>query len=124
MSVVVLIEVDELVRGTLTRALERQGHEVVATGDVRGALGWMARHRPDVVIAELTLGQGTSGPEVLDYARRRHPEALRILMSGQPVLDACAHPHVHDVYLAKPFSVGVIAATLGGLSPPERVRAA
>ncbi len=124
MSTVLLIEVDALVRDTLTKALERQGHEVEATDDVRHAMAWMAQNSPDVVMTELIVGHGTSGSMLLDYARSSHPRAVRILMSSHPVLDSRQHAHNHDVYLAKPFSIGVIASTLRDLSAPRCVRAA
>ena len=124
MSVVLLIEVDELVRDTLTKALTRQGHDVEATGDVRHAMTWLKTHAPDVVMTELIVGHGTSGARILEHARKLHPGAMRILMSGHPVLDARVHSHAHDVYLAKPFSARVIASTFADFTTPRCVRAA
>ena len=124
MCVVLLIEVDELVRDTLIKALSRQGHDVEATGDVHHAMEWLKHNEPDVVMTELIVGHGTSGAMILEHVHRICPKAMKILMSGHPVLDSRVHTHAHDVYLAKPFSARVIASTFADFTTPQSVRAA
>jgi CheY-like chemotaxis protein len=52
---IVVAEDHEDIRYVLTRALERAGHEVVATADGAAALEVIRRLRPDVVVTDVDM---------------------------------------------------------------------
>jgi CheY-like chemotaxis protein len=55
MSVIVLVEDNELNRDMLSRRLTRRGHKVVCAGDGLEALSVVAQEQPDVVLMDLGL---------------------------------------------------------------------
>lgn len=124
MSRVLLVEADESIRASLTRALGRFGHEVIAAGDAREALASMRRHRPDVLLTEHQLGGDVTGSMILEHCALVSPGCARVLMSNGDIPQEVLRRGAHEVYLAKPFSIHVVAATLGDLSSRDEPRAA
>lgn len=103
--VIVVAEDHEDIRVVLTRALERAGHEVVATAD--GAEAWdvIQRLRPDVVVTDVDMPHMTG----LDLCRAiRADAALRhipvVLASGSLLPgDGKAEAAGATATLLKPF---------------------
>lgn len=124
MSRVLLVEADDLIRASLTKALGRFGHEVIATSSAREALASMSRHHPDVILTEHLLGGDITGSMMLEHCALVSPDCARVLMSSGDLPKKVLRRGAHDVYLAKPFSIHVVAATLGDLSSRDQPKAA
>ncbi|MCW3059286.1 MAG: hypothetical protein JWQ02_1107 [Capsulimonas sp.] len=76
------------------------------------ALKMMAEHRFDVVVSDMRM-PGMSGSQLLSAVRDRHPEVIRIILSGQSekefILEAVTAAHQ---FLSKPCEADVIKATI------------
>jgi DNA-binding NarL/FixJ family response regulator len=81
---ILLADSQGLVRAGIRRLIESiEGIEVVAeTDDGQALLELAARHRPDVVVTELTLN-GMSGLDAAMQLRRHYPEIEVLVLSSQ-----------------------------------------
>ncbi len=71
---ILLVDDDrELVR-VLTMVLEDAGYEVLSAGDQHQALAMAATERPDLIVLDVMMPEGTEGFHVVWHLRRR-PEA-------------------------------------------------
>jgi DNA-binding NtrC family response regulator len=99
---VMLIEDDALVRAAVLEALDAEGMEVSGLASAEDALILLgAGQVPDVLVANVHLGQGLSGLDLVAIARERHPGLEAVLISGQAVAPGRAPPHLR--FLRKPF---------------------
>jgi DNA-binding response OmpR family regulator len=131
-ALVLIVEHDARVRTVVAWQLEAEGFAVVEAADGTAALDEIARHRPDLVVLDLSL-PGLGGLDVLrrvrngaagDTATGALPVIVLSGRSGETDrivgLDLGA-----DDYLVKPFSPGELAAR-GALGPaphpPRRPR--
>jgi signal transduction histidine kinase/CheY-like chemotaxis protein len=80
---ILVVDDEKAIRETLTQALEHDGYEVDATGDVGDAVALLGRIRVDLVVTDLVL-PGGSGLEVARTVKRVHPDAPVILITGWP----------------------------------------
>jgi CheY-like chemotaxis protein len=67
---VLIIDDDELMRRTISIALEQDGWKTVDAGNGREALAQLAETRPDVIVLDLMMPE-MDGFEFLDEMRRR-----------------------------------------------------
>lgn len=69
-----------------------------------------------VVLSDYNLRHPTlSGLDVLAHARRRHPRAVRVLMSGEDparILESSESARIPDRFVEKPFLVHELLAAL------------
>lgn len=93
------------------------------------ALAALDRAPFDVVVTDMRMPR-VDGARVLAHAQERHPQALRIVLSGQTEVDAALRAaHVAHQFLAKPCDVATLtgaierASRLHGLIEDPRVRA-
>jgi EAL domain-containing protein (putative c-di-GMP-specific phosphodiesterase class I)/FixJ family two-component response regulator len=77
---VLLLEDEENIRGDLVQLLRRDGCHVLRTGSAQDALGLLASHRVDVIVADQHLPE-MSGTELLRRAKQLHPDSMRMLLS-------------------------------------------
>jgi two-component system KDP operon response regulator KdpE len=115
--VIILVVDDEpQIRKLLTTGLGGYGHEVLAAANATEALALAAQRRPDAVVLDVNLGQGTDGLELC--RRLREWSTVPIIMlsvrddEGIKVkaLDAGA-----DDYLSKPFGMEELRARIGAV---------
>ncbi len=83
---ILIIDDDDLVRGSLKAFLLRRGFLVEAAEDGPRGLKALARNRPDVVLLDLRM-PGMDGLEVLAEIRRLDPDLPVIVASGAGVMD-------------------------------------
>lgn len=97
-----VVEDDELAATTVTRILERAGHDVrrerTSTGGLVAAKEW----EPDVVLLDRRLPDG-DGLALAKALRRSRPRPRLVVMSGDPLDDAEARQV--DAHLLKPATV-------------------
>lgn len=111
---------------TITFAIRRyfggRGMRVDAAADADSALALLARDAYQVAIVDLRLsGQGdTQGFEVLEQARRSHPETKLVLLTayGSPSLEREARRRGADAVLRKPIPLSELAEHVARLVGP------
>lgn len=112
MTKLLLVEDDQTLRDTLAYNLQREGYDVLVTGDGVSALDLAREHKPDLIILDIML-PGLDGLTVC-RTLRHEMEVLIVLLTARTGevdrivgLDSGA-----DDYIVKPFSVGEMLARL------------
>jgi len=123
MTDVLLIDDDELLRGTLEQGLAQHGHVVRTTGDGAAALAMIAAAPPDVLVSDMLMPR-TDGVEVLREVRRRWPALPVVIMSGggmmpQADLLTMARALGATETLTKPVRIAALSALIDRLSKRE-----
>jgi DNA-binding response OmpR family regulator len=113
---VLLAEDDTGIAVPLSRALQREGHEVVVVGDGHTALTWADQEDIDLLVLDLGL-PGMDGLDVCRRLRRVRPELPVLMLTARSDevdfvvgLDAGA-----DDYVAKPFRLAELLARVRAL---------
>lgn len=81
MAIVLLIEDEPLVRGTIRLSLETSGYDVLTATDGREGVELLNRTKVDVVITDLIMPE-QEGLETIRIIRRDHPDTSVIAISG------------------------------------------
>ena len=113
MSRILIIEVDPFVRSSLTRALEKRGHSVAATGCAHEALAEALARDVDLVMASRELGAEIDVDSLLESIELRRPQYTCVVMSNGIEPDAVGRSR--HVLLEKPFSFDAVARIIGSL---------
>ena len=115
MARILLAEDEEALRAFVLRALMQDGHEVVATADGGEALDALTREQGkfDLLLTDIRMPL-MDGIALALAAARDFPDLTILLMTGYADQRERAHgldAIIHDV-IAKPFTVGVLRATI------------
>jgi PAS domain S-box-containing protein len=116
---VLLVEDDRLVRASLRRYLEGEGHEVFAAGTPAAALAkTAAEDHLDVLVTDVVLPE-ISGGELAERLRRRFPSLEVIFMSANPQALLVEQGRIRsgERYLEKPFEPEDLGRLLAALAP-------
>lgn len=108
-----LVDDNEQHLNMLAITLRARGFEVFTTANPEDAEGLYARHRPEVVVLDLTMA-GMDGLEVLRVLRLRDPAAAVILLSAfidVPTSVRAIHGGAEDVLL-KPAEIPHLVASM------------
>ncbi len=111
-STVLVVDDEIYVCDLVTEMLEMDGYRVFSTTAPREALKIIDNEQIDAVITDLVMGD-ISGVEVLRKAKEKYPDAVLILMTGQPTLEnaiTVLREGVFD-YLIKPFTLETLRMT-------------
>lgn len=112
---ILVVEDDPLVRRATVRVLARR-FEVVEADDYAGAVCEFERHdHLRAVVSDYDLGGGPDGAAVLDEARRRFPDALRVIVSGalpQRVAARMAEARIAHGFVEKPWDPDALLAVV------------
>lgn len=105
---ILLVDDDDLSRGTIHQMLERAGHEVQSTGSGTEALELFRTHRPALVVTDLIMPD-TDGLELIQQLRKLDGEVRILAISGGGRVNANEYLSVARKFgaagiLAKPFS--------------------
>jgi CheY-like chemotaxis protein len=107
----------ELVRATVSAVLSQQGYRVLEAETTAGALGQIARERPDLVIMDLHVG-GRSGIDAIQELRRM-PELAStpvMLVSGElEGRSGWMEQAGADAFMAKPFELPAFLGAVADL---------
>jgi len=111
----ILIVDDEInVCRALYRCLRREGYELFVANSPREALALLQSTRVDAVISDHLMPNMT-GLEFLKMVRNRHPDCLRIMLTGhadmQTAIDAINHGEIYR-FLTKPWDDTELKVTL------------
>ncbi len=112
---ILVVEDDVDVRQLAQRMLTALGYEVVAVGDAQAAEQALAAASGiDLILTDVVLSGGTSGPEMVRRLRARHPELRVVFMSGYSADAATGTTFLEDgrSLLTKPFKKRDLARAL------------
>lgn len=129
-----IVDDDDAMRLIVRRFFQRspppQGIEITEAESGERAIELLAEREFDCILSDYRMG-AVSGLDVLAYAMRERPEAVRLLMTGFYTADlhaeATLHAHVHDV-MEKPMTSQELGALLNDrvlerylrVAPPTR----
>ncbi len=105
---VLLVDDDLAVRAMMTQGLERKGFDVVGADSVTEALRRIASESFDVLISDLHMPNPGDGFTVVSAMRHSQPNALTMLVSGYPDVQAAMAAILleADEIVVKPFEIG------------------
>lgn len=84
--VIVCVDDDEAMLGTVVRCLKREPLEIRSTLSASEALGWIAAEDIAVLVSDYDMPEMT-GAQLAGHARRVRPETVRILLTGKRTLE-------------------------------------
>jgi two-component system, cell cycle sensor histidine kinase and response regulator CckA len=110
---VLLVEDEDSVRSFATRALKRQGYDVIeATSGAEGLEKFEEiGGQVDLVVSDVVMPE-MDGPSMLKELRKRRPDIKVVFMSGYPddAFKRSLDPGEQFAFLAKPFTLPQLAA--------------
>ncbi|MFH1136399.1 MAG: response regulator [Pseudomonadota bacterium] len=89
MGDILLVDDERSIRITFKVFLENEGHRVETAEDARSALALFEQRPADLVLTDIILPK-MSGIDLLKAIKARSPEALVIVMTGEPTLETAA----------------------------------
>jgi len=101
-----IAEDDDSLRDILGEALQKPNRVIQAYKDGQEAIGALQRSSFDIVITDLRMS-GADGLQVLQEAKRSHPDTIVIIMTGYASLDSAISAirgGAYD-YIRKPFKI-------------------
>jgi CheY-like chemotaxis protein len=101
-----IAEDDDSLRDILREVLQKPNRVIEAYKDGQEAIGALQQSRFDIVITDLRMS-GADGLQVLQEAKRSHPDSIVIIMTGYASLDsaiAAIRGGAYD-YIRKPFKI-------------------
>ena len=102
-----LVDDDEVVRMTLTGALEQSGFTVTCASNVVEALKRITSEPYDALLSDLHMPGAGDGLTVVSAMRHANPSAVTLLLSAFPHMEAAAQAVLSqaDEILVKPLDV-------------------
>jgi CheY-like chemotaxis protein len=126
-ATILLVDDDEALRQTLAAVLQQHGYDVTTAGSVPEALKLITAGSYDVLLSDLHMPGRGDGLTVVSAMRHSNPQAITILLSAFPEMDAAAQAILlqTDQILVKPMNIpALIEAIEQRLAigpPPSRV---
>jgi len=112
-SRILVVDDEKYICNIIVEALGRESFEVLAFSDPTEALDYIGSHRVDLVLTDLVMGKH-SGVEILEQTLANHPDAIVILMTAHPTVQAAISvlkKGAHD-FLVKPFKLELLRAAI------------
>lgn len=108
-----LVDDEEDYITTLSERLEMRGLGADVVHDGAGALSYLARHEPEVVVLDIRM-PGIDGIEVLRRIKRDHPSVEVVMATGHgsAVEEKIARELGAFAYLNKPVDIEVLSAAM------------
>ena len=113
MPQILLVDDDEDTRTLLLEGLKRRGLQVAAVASAAEALEWVRDHDIDVVVTDVQM-PNTTGVQLCQQLRERHPNILALLLTGLGTYDTAmdaVRSGAYD-YLTKPVKMDVLVVAL------------
>ncbi len=124
MAAILIAEDDKAVREFVSRALQQDGHDIIAVGDGQQALTALGDRPFDMLLADIVMPR-MDGIALALKAAKDYPDLPVLLMTGYAAERQRAHNLevlIYDV-ITKPFTLKDICATVRRVldeEPPER----
>jgi DNA-binding response OmpR family regulator len=111
---ILVVDDDAPLRDMLSRSFTREGHTVTAAADAREALDATALQAFDLVLLDVALGPGPTGPDVARELRaRRNVVPIIMLTALDSEADIVAGLEAGaDDYVTKPFGLGELRSRI------------
>jgi DNA-binding NtrC family response regulator len=95
------------IRLTLPPILQQHGFEVRAAGNVPDALNMIEKHRFDVLVSDLNIGEPGDGFVVVRAMHKAQPKCVNIILTGYPAFETAVEAIHHEVddYVVKPADI-------------------
>ena len=118
---VLIVEDEARVRIMLEQALKTMGYTTTLAGSGEAAVRSLAERAFDIVMLDLNL-PGMNGMDLLERARRQHPDLAVIILTGFGDLDSARRAIHLDVvdFLTKPCTLGSLEMALDRASKRRR----
>ena len=84
---ILLVDDVPAIRDMLAEAFTKDGFEVYTAGSAEEALNLLAGHPVDVIISDEKM-PGMSGSQFLAVVRKRYPDTVRMILTGQATLES------------------------------------
>lgn len=111
---ILLLDDEEGVTTALRRALRKEPYDITVSNDPREALAKLKIETFDMVISD-HLMPGMTGLQFTTIVRDRHPDMMRLILTGQPdvemVIKAINHGEVYR-FITKPWDDLELKVTL------------
>jgi DNA-binding response OmpR family regulator len=126
-ATILLVDDDEVLRHTLAAVLQEHGFGVTTAGGVSEALKLISAGSYDVLLSDLHMPGRGDGLTVVSAMRHANPNAVTMLFSAFPEMDAAAQAILlqTDQILVKPMNIPAlieaIEQRLAVGAPPTRV---
>ena len=115
-EVILVLEDEPDVREYVVAALERLGYRVFRAADAAGAMRVLANEAGniDLLLTDVVLPSGISGPELADMAMRSYPKLKVVFMSGYAadLYMSDKIPGFKEALLTKPFKRAELARVI------------
>jgi CheY-like chemotaxis protein len=109
---ILVVEDESALRHLAVTQLETLGYRTLQAPDGPVALEVLADSpRIDLLLSDVVLPHGMSGPEIYQQAKEQHPDLRCLFMSGYPVTPEKTLPGGSDL-IRKPFSIAELAKRL------------
>jgi CheY-like chemotaxis protein len=111
---ILLVDDDESVRLTLAAVLAKSDFDVTAAASVPEALRHISSQKFDVLLSDLHMPNPGDGLTVVGAMRHANPQAVTMLLSSFPAMDAAAKAVIlhADEILVKPLRVQALVASI------------
>jgi CheY-like chemotaxis protein len=126
-ATILLVDDDKVLRHTLATVLQHYGYDVTTAGSVPEALKLISAGTYDVLLSDLHMPGRGDGLTVVSAMRHANPNAVTMLFSAFPEMDAAAQAILlqTDQILVKPMNIPAlieaIEQRLAIGAPPSRV---
>lgn len=111
---ILIVDDEENVRNALRRSLRREGYEMYFASQPSEGLELLQHTKVDLVISDHLMPNMT-GLEFLKLVRDRHPDTVRMMLTGhadmQTAIDAINHGEIYR-FLTKPWDDTELKVTL------------
>jgi ActR/RegA family two-component response regulator len=111
---ILLVDDDDVVRGVLKQVLEMNSFTVSTASNVPEAIHLIDTESFDVLLSDLHMPGAGDGFTVISAMRHKHPDAVTLLFTGYPALDAAMNAILlqADEILVKPMPVPEMVALI------------
>jgi DNA-binding response OmpR family regulator len=111
---ILLVDDDEFLRTSTTHLLQTQEFDVTAAASVAEALKLIISNTYDVLLSDLHMPGAGDGLTVVSAMRHANPNAIRMLWSAFPEMDAAARAILEqtDEVMVKPLAGNALVAAI------------
>jgi response regulator RpfG family c-di-GMP phosphodiesterase len=113
LSSILVVDDEEYICDVIKEMLSSEGYRIQTITDPQRSLDVIRTQPVDLVLTDLIMGK-ISGVDVLNQTMKHHPDAIAILMTGQPTIENAVtvlRSGAYD-YLVKPFSMDTLRAVI------------
>ena len=121
---IVVVDDEKYICNIIVEALSSFNYDVQSFSDAQEGIKYIHNNQVDLVLTDLMMGEHT-GVDVIDETQAQHKDAVIILMTAHPTVEAAIQVLKKGAYdfLVKPFKLDLLRATIRrGLSHQQVIR--